>query len=84
MLSNVLKSDRAIQMSIKIIDVFVKLREMILTNKDILLQLEKLENQVIENSEDIRMIFATLKQFLIPPEQSKRRWIGFRRPNDHE
>jgi phage regulator Rha-like protein len=28
MLSNVLKSDRAIQMSIKIIDVFVKLREM--------------------------------------------------------
>jgi phage regulator Rha-like protein len=82
MLSNVLKSDRAIQMSIKIIDVFVKLREMLLTHKDILLQLEKLENQVIENSEDIRLIFATLKQFLIPPEQSKRRWIGFRRPDE--
>ncbi len=82
MLSNVLKSDRAIQMSIKIIDVFVKLREMLLTHKDILLQLEKLENQVIENSEDIRMIFATLKQFLIPPEQSNRRRIGFRRPNE--
>lgn len=84
MLSNVLKSDRAIQMSIKIIDVFVKLREMLLTHKDILLQLEKLENQVIENSEDIRMIFATLKKFLIPPEQSKRRRIGFRRPNEGE
>ena len=84
MLSNVLKSDRAIQMSIKIIDVFVKLREMLLTHKDILLQLEKLENQVIENSEDIRMIFTTLKQFLIPPEQSNRRRIGFRRPNEGE
>jgi hypothetical protein len=82
MLSNVLKSDRAIQMSIKIIDVFVKLREMLLTHKDILLQLEKLENQVIENSEDIRMIFTTLKKFLIPPEQSRRRRIGFRRPNE--
>jgi phage regulator Rha-like protein len=84
MLSNVLKSERAIQMSIKIIDVFVKLREMLLTHKDILLQLEKLENQVIENSEDIRMIFTTLKQFLIPPEQSNRRRIGFHRPNEGE
>jgi phage regulator Rha-like protein len=84
MLSNVLKSDRAIQMSIKIIDVFVKLREMLSTHKDILLQLEKLENQVIENSEDIRMIFTTLKQFLIPPEQSNRRRIGFRQPKEGE
>jgi hypothetical protein len=82
MLSNVLKSESAIHMSIKIIDVFVKLREMLLTHGKILSQLEKLESQVIRNSEDIRMIFATLRKFLIPPEQSKRRRIGFRRPNE--
>jgi len=68
-------------MSIKIIDVFVKLREIMLSHKDILLQVEKLEKQVAQNSEDIQMIFAALKKLLIPPEQSNRRRIGFRRPN---
>jgi hypothetical protein len=48
MLANVLKSGRAIEMSIKIIDVFVKLRQMLLTHKDILLKLEQLEKQVVE------------------------------------
>jgi hypothetical protein len=38
-------------MSIKIIDVFVKLREMLLTHKDILLKLEQLERKVTERSE---------------------------------
>ena len=84
MLSNVLKSNRAIEMSIKIIDVFVKLREMVLTHKDILLKLEQLEQQVVQNSEDIQMIFATLKQFLIPPEQTNRTRIGFRRKDKDE
>jgi phage regulator Rha-like protein len=84
MLSNVLKSERAIKMSIKIIDVFVKLRELILSHKDILLQVERLEKQVSQNSEDIQMIFTALKKFLIPPEQSNRRRIGFRRSNQTE
>jgi hypothetical protein len=84
MLSNVLKSERAIKMSIKIIDVFIKLREMLLSHKDILLQVEKLEKQVVQNSEDIQVIFAALKKLLIPPEQSNRRRIGFRRKNDTE
>lgn len=53
MLANVLKSGRAIVMSIKIIDVFVKLRQMLLTHKDILLKLEQLEKQVVQNSSDI-------------------------------
>jgi phage regulator Rha-like protein len=43
MLSNVLKTGSAIEMSIKIIDVFVKLREIIMSHKDILLKLEQLE-----------------------------------------
>jgi hypothetical protein len=41
-LSNVLKSERANQISIKIIELFVKMREMLLTHKDILLQLEEM------------------------------------------
>lgn len=82
MLSNVLKSGRAIEMSIKIIDVFVKLREMLLTHKDILLKLEQLEQQVIQNSGDIQMIFTALKELLQQPQEPPRPRVGFRRNDE--
>jgi hypothetical protein len=80
MLANVLKSGRAIEMSIKIIDVFVKLWEMLLTHKDILLKLELLEKQVVQNSDEIRTLFEALKQLLNPPQEARKR-IGFK-PDD--
>ncbi len=86
MLANVLKSGRAIEMSIKIIDVFVKLRELLLTNKEILLKMERLENKLTKHDEDIHIIFMTLKQLLAQPEepQLSRRRIGFRRNGEEE
>lgn len=45
MLSSVLNSDRAIDVNIRIIRIFSRLREMLLTHKDILLKLEQLENR---------------------------------------
>lgn len=77
MLSNVLKSGRAIEMSIKIIDVFVKLREMLLTHKDILIKLDELEKQVAQNSDEIQIIFNALKQ-LLDPAKKPRTPIGFK------
>jgi hypothetical protein len=56
--------------------VYAKLREMVLTHKDILLKLEQMEAQTAQNSDDIQMIFSALKQ-LINPEQPPRRKIGF-------
>ncbi len=46
MLANVLRSERAIQVSIRIIEIFVKIRETLLAHKDILLQLEKIEKKL--------------------------------------
>jgi hypothetical protein len=79
MLSSVLNSDIAIEVNIRIIRIFTKLREMLLTHKDILLKLEQLEKQVSRNSEEIKLIFTALKSLLNPPEQTGRRRIGFRR-----
>jgi hypothetical protein len=76
MLSSVLNSDTAIQVNIKIIRIFTKLREMVLTHKDILLKLDQMESQTWQNSEDIQMIFSALKQ-LIDPQHPPRRMIGF-------
>ena len=56
------------------------MRELILTNKDVLIKLEKMEKDVKENKEDIAVIFKALKQLLEQPKQ-KRNMIGFK-PND--
>ena len=81
MLSNVLRSEKAIQMSIRIIEIFVKFREMALTHKDILLKLEVLEKEVTANKQDINVIFTYLKQ-LLNPRQEPRRRIGYRIQKD--
>ncbi len=76
MLSSVLNSDVAIEVNIRIIRIFTKLREMLLTHKDILLKLEQLEKQVVQNSEEIQLIFNALKG-LLNPVQEPRKKIGF-------
>lgn len=81
MLSGVLNSSVAIQVHIQIIRVFTKMKEMLLTNKDVLLKLERLEKDVKQNKKDIALVFEALKQLLNPP-QAKRRMIGFNRKDD--
>ncbi|MES2774277.1 MAG: ORF6N domain-containing protein [Bacteroidota bacterium] len=78
MLSGVLNSQVAIQVHIQIIRIFNKLREMLLTNKDILLKLELLEKDVKDNKKDIAIIFDALKKLLNPPPQPPRKRIGFK------
>jgi phage regulator Rha-like protein len=81
MLSNVLKTESAIEMSIKIIDVFVKLREIIMSHKDILLKLEQLEKKLLSQEEDVLLIFKYVKQLLARPNPPRPR-IGFRRKDE--
>lgn len=79
MLSSVLNSKTAIEVNIRIIRVFTKIRQYALTHKEILLQLSKLEKEVKSNSKDIENIFIVLKELIekhnTPPARNK---IGFR------
>lgn len=83
MLSSVLNSETAIRVNIQIIRVFTRMREMIMTHKDILLQLEKIEKKLAGHDEDITLIFGYLKQ-LLNPAQPPRRKIGFKRKDEEE
>jgi phage regulator Rha-like protein len=83
MLANILKSERAMLVSIRVIEIFVKMRELLLTHKDILLQLEKMEKKLTGHDEDIALIFQYLKQLLNPP-QPPRNKVGFRRKDEKE
>ena len=82
MLSSVLNSKRAIAVNIRIIRIFVKMRMLIDTQKEILRKLEALEKKDIELDEKVTIIFDYLRQL----EQAKqeetefknRRRIGFK------
>jgi len=77
MLSSVLNSERAVQVNIHIIRVFTRMREMLLTNKDVLLKLAQLERKTIDHDCDIKLIFDYLKQLLNPKTEPLRK-IGFK------
>ncbi|HRH71168.1 MAG TPA: ORF6N domain-containing protein [Flavobacteriales bacterium] len=77
MLANVLKSQQAIAVSIRIIDLFVCMRQALSAHKDILLRLEQLERRTGEQGSDIKSIFEYLKQLLEPPA-GPRKQIGFK------
>jgi len=49
MLANILRSKQALKMSIRIIEIFVKLREVLLTHKDVLLKLEQMEKKTFRH-----------------------------------
>ena len=83
MLSSVLKSETAIRVNIQIIRIFTRMREMIMTHKDILLQLEKIEKKMNSHDEQIALIFGYLKKLLTPIQPPRQR-IGFRRKDEKD
>jgi len=83
MLSSVLRSDKAIELNIQIVRIFTRMREMLLTHKDLLVKLENLENTVSSNSDQLVVLFEHLKRLLeqsmLKEKQVKRKKIGFRK-----
>ena len=77
MLSSVLNSERAILVNIHIIRVFTKMRQILITHKDVLLKLEQIERKALHQDGDIKVIFKYLKELLIPNTQPLRK-IGFK------
>ncbi len=77
MLSSVLNSETAIQVNIQIIRLFTKMKQLILDNKDLWMKIEKIEQHLVKNDEEIKTVFAYLKKLLIQ-EQQPRNPIGFR------
>ncbi len=78
MLSTVLKSRRSIQVNIQIMRVFVKLKEILLSHKDLALKIEQLEGKVGGHDQEIRAIFEAIKRLMSTPDEGyKKTKIGF-------
>ncbi len=78
MLSSVLNSERAIEVNIKIMRVYTKMKEIILNHKDLLLKMEEMEKKVLGQDDKILQIFNYLKQF-VETKQTPRKEIGYKK-----
>lgn len=76
MLSGVLNSRRAIQVNIFIMRAFVKLRELLLSHKDLAIKIDSLERKYANHDKKIKEIFSAIHQLLQPP-RDKRVIAGF-------
>lgn len=87
MLANVLKSDTATQMSIRLVKTFVKLRKLTSSNIHLQLEIEQIKNYIQHQSKkqesqdkSIELLFQyldRLQEELIAPSPSERKRIGY-------
>ena len=75
MLSSVLSSKRAIQVNIAIMRVFVKIKEMVVTNKELMYKLSELERKIEKHDGEIHAIFEAIRQLMEPPPEKPKRRI---------
>jgi hypothetical protein len=76
MAATVLNSRRAVEMSVYVVRAFVKLREVIATNRELGHKLAQLERKLETHDEAILEILAAIRELMSPP-QPERRGIGF-------
>lgn len=74
--ANVLRSARAVEMSVYVVRAFVQLREILVSNKELALRLDELERKLSTHDQAITGILKTIRELMNPPEPP-RRGIGF-------
>jgi len=80
MAATVLNSKRAIEMSIFVVRAFVRLREALAMNQQIVSKLAELEHRLQNHDAEIQELVETIRELMIPPPASRRR-IGFAVPS---
>ncbi len=77
MLGNVIKSERAVEMSLMVVRAFVRMRELVAGNKELAQKLNQLERKVGAHDKAIAEIINAIRQLMSPEEPKKKRPIGF-------
>ena len=84
MLSSVLNSEWANKVSLHIIDTFVKIRELLYMHKDVIQQLELVQNKLSSQDNQIKVIFEYLQQLEKEKQDElkfkKRPRVGYKTP----
>jgi len=82
MLSSVLQSERAVDVNIQIMRTFTRIREMVISHKDLVKRLDDLERK---HNAQFKVVFNSIRELIeakpkeILEQQKKRKSIGFER-----
>ena len=74
--ANVLNSERAVEMGVHVVRAFVRLRELLSSNKQLAHQVDELERKYKHHDKAIVAMLSAIRQLMNPPSMS-RRGIGF-------
>lgn len=77
MAANILRSERAIQMSVYVVRAFVKMREHLAANAAILKRLAEIDKTLLSHDRSLQVIWRRLQPLLEPPPAPPKRRIGF-------
>ena len=77
MAASVLNSSRAVEVSVFVVRAFVKLREILASNKALAHKLNELERKLTTHDRAITELIEAIRQLMTPPETKKKRPIGF-------
>jgi phage regulator Rha-like protein len=75
MLASVLNSDRAIHINIQIVRVFIKMRQILQTNKELFEKLNNTEKKLLEHDKKIILVFKFIKHL----QDAKQKELGFKK-----
>ena len=76
MVASVLNSPRAIEISVYVVRAFVRLREYLLSHKELAQKLTELEKKIQTHDEAIQSLIAAIRQLMTPPDKPRKR-IGY-------
>ena len=82
MAANILRSERATQMSVFIVRAFVRLREQIAANTAVLRRLAEIDEALLRHDAALRDVYQKLLPLLQPPPDPPKRRIGFHTDSD--
>lgn len=80
MLASVLNSPKAVHARIQVVKAFVRLRELMIANKDLSKKLDSLEEKYDRN---FAVVFDAIRRLMAPPvKQGERKRVGYKRKNE--
>jgi len=77
MAANVLNSPEAVKMSVYVVRAFIKQRELLMAQSDVLKKLAQMDAKLLRHDDALRVIWQELQPLLTPPPEPPRPAIGF-------
>ena len=77
MAANVMNSPEAVKMSVYVVRAFIKQREILLAQADVLKRLAQMDAKLLKHDDALRVIWRELQPLLSPPPAPPKRQIGF-------